>query len=364
MRIWCALSGHGYGHVAQAIPVLNALAALRPQTIVRLVGAFGRPGLLERLACPWQVEERGQDVGLVQQGPFAVDLAASRTALRAFHADWTQRVEAERAAMAAWAPDVVLADVPYLALAAAARAGVPGVAIASISWDRVVAAYFSLAEPEVHGWWQAMRAAYAEATLALKPAPALGGDTFPRAVAIPPIVRPGTPRREALRAALGLAPDAVLGLLALGGIAPVELPLAGLRAARDVTWLVPPGLPAPPNCISLERLQGWDFAELSASVDVLLGKPGYNTAVEAVAHRVPFLYVRRPLFPDEGPIAAWLADHGAAREITWDTLASEALPVEVEAVRAQPMPAPPALDGAEQAARHVLALREGRTTGA
>src|SRR5438477_10008888 len=28
--IWCAISGHGYGHAAQVVPVLNALGALVP----------------------------------------------------------------------------------------------------------------------------------------------------------------------------------------------------------------------------------------------------------------------------------------------------------------------------------------------
>ena len=28
--IWCSISGHGYGHAAQVVPVLNALGRLVP----------------------------------------------------------------------------------------------------------------------------------------------------------------------------------------------------------------------------------------------------------------------------------------------------------------------------------------------
>ncbi len=56
--------------------------------------------------------------------------------------------------------------------------------------------------------------------------------------------------------------------------------------------------------------------DLINAVDVVLGKVGYGTCSEVVAHSKPFIYVSRPLFIEEpGIIANLLEPHGRAVEM-------------------------------------------------
>ena len=52
--IWCSISGHGYGHAAQVVPVLNALGRLVPN-LKALLRTTVPAGFFEpRLAIPWE----------------------------------------------------------------------------------------------------------------------------------------------------------------------------------------------------------------------------------------------------------------------------------------------------------------------
>ena len=43
----------------------------------------------------------------------------------------------------------------------------------------------------------------------------------------------------------------------------------------------------------------YDTPDLIDAADVMLGKVGYSSAAEAVAHRKPFVYVRRDYFNEQ-----------------------------------------------------------------
>src|SRR2546426_1045853 len=125
-RIWCAISSHGFGHAAQAVPVLNELgrrvsgltAILRTSVPARLFEAD--------LQIAWEVSPAEQDVGCVQHGPIRIDVAATWGEHRRFHEQWEAQVAAEVRAIRSGKPALVLADISYLAIETAARAGVPG----------------------------------------------------------------------------------------------------------------------------------------------------------------------------------------------------------------------------------------------
>src|SRR2546422_4820293 len=137
-RIWCAISSHGFGHAAQAVPVLNELgrrvsgltAILRTSVPARLFEAD--------LQIAWEVSPAEQDVGCVQHGPIRIDVAATWGEHRRFHEQWEAKVAAEVRAIRSGKPALVLADISYLAIEAAARAGVPAVGLCNLSWDGVL----------------------------------------------------------------------------------------------------------------------------------------------------------------------------------------------------------------------------------
>ena len=139
--IWAAISAHGFGHAAQVVPVLNALGGLVPGLRVLLRTTVPPSFFQDRLSIPWDISPVQQDVGCIQDGPLTIDVAATWQEHQRFHATWDKRLEAEVAAMRAARPNLVLADTPYLALAAGKSAGIPTIALASFTWDLVLADY-------------------------------------------------------------------------------------------------------------------------------------------------------------------------------------------------------------------------------
>ncbi|MEO5363828.1 MAG: hypothetical protein H7838_09435 [Magnetococcus sp. DMHC-8] len=378
-RLYCAISGHGFGHLAQTAALVNRLAEEWPDLTVHIVSPLPRTVLARMVWPPFSLECRAQDVGLVQSDPMQIDQAATLHALRQLHDHWPQHMETEQASLAAWQPDLLLADIPYLPIAAAAALGIPSVAIASLSWDAVLAAYFfrgtipaatphGWVEPAAAHWWQTMRQAYGQTTLALLPTPAiLDHHPFPRAEPINPLTSPGHRRRLALRQALGLAPgdERPLVLVSLGGIPGHRLPIHALRQEERCHWLLETAPPDRPDHLhdTLTLLDGWSFADLSASVDGVVSKPGYGMAIAATVQQIPFLYRRRGLFPDEPPICQWIQETGRAQELTPEQFDTGQWFAPLRALLAQPVKTPPPANGAAQGAALIRRLLGGEGTG-
>ncbi|MBF0188008.1 MAG: hypothetical protein HQL50_08775 [Magnetococcales bacterium] len=357
MRIYVAVSGHGFGHFGQVVPVLNGLFEQWPTARFLVAGSIPDSLINARLKGPYQHSPRPRDVGLVQHDPMTPDLDATRGAMREFHAHWSEHLSRECDEIAAFGADLVLADTPCLTLEAAAHLGVPSVAVCNLTWEAILPAYFDVEEPEVAGWLTRMRSAYARATLVLLPEPFIPEirQTFPNRREIPPLCTPGRRRQRALKRALGIREEDArpLVLVSLGGIPAQHLPLERLRTTSEMVWITDhrqAPFADPLFTIHDETLSGWSFSDLSASVDAVVGKPGYGMSVDAVAHGVPFLFMCRGHFPDEAPIVAWLRRHARCREITPEQFYDGRCWVEhLRALMEQTPPRIPALNGAERA---------------
>ncbi|MBF0180441.1 MAG: hypothetical protein HQM03_10505 [Magnetococcales bacterium] len=353
-RIWCAVSGHGFGHFSQVAPILNRLATSIPDLEIHVTGGVPQAVIARMLVRPFTHDPHNRDVGLVQSDPLEVDRRATAEAVSRLHRDWPERVAAEARRMAAWSPDLVLADIPYLSLAAARAAGVASVAIASLTWDEVLAAYLP-DHPELEEWLALMRDAYAATSLALLVTPALPTHPFPKSEVIPAITTPGVPRRERMRQVHGIADDRPVILVSLGGIPARFLPVDALVRDTRFHWLVDVPCPAEHDHMHpLRILPDLPFHDLAASVDGIVSKPGYGMAIAATASQVPFVYVRRGVFPDEPPICSWIERHGRAMELDGDAWRRGAFGAALE--RLMRLPPKPASDvrGAEVAARICL----------
>ena len=95
-------------------------------------------------------------------------------------------------------------------------------------------------------------------------------------------------------------------------------------------------------------LATWNFADLAASVDAIVSKPGYGMAIAAGTQQIPFLYVRRGLFPDESPICAWLAKWSCCQELESKDFYAGNWYEPLRVLLDRPLPARPQVNGAEQ----------------
>jgi hypothetical protein len=356
--IWAAISAHGFGHAAQVVPVLNALGRLVPDLHVLLRTTVPAAFFTDRLAIPWKLSAVQQDIGCIQNGPLGIDVEATWLEHARFHATWTERVQAEVEAITAACPDAILADAPYLAVAAGAEAAIPTTALVSLTWDLILSEYPAPVSINRQLLLQSIRQAYARADLALRVTPAPKLESFGRVVDIGPIAEPAPPAREALDRILGLAPGDRTVLIGFGGIPLPSLPFAELDRRTGYRFLFDG--PTPPESRRFTPIKSLPFSykTLLASADIVMTKPGYGTIVEAVALRRPTVYVRRFNFADEQPLIDYLHRYGRAVQLSLSDFVEGRWEAALQQVAALPTPAisPPPITGAEEAAEVIRTL--------
>jgi L-arabinokinase len=340
------VSGHGFGHATRVGEVLRVLRRTAPQVSLAVVSAAPEALYRRALQGPFEFRAAPCDVGLAQRGPLAIDEQGTAEACAAFEARWSERLESERQ----WLKDVgarlVLGDIPPLAFAAAAAAGVPGIGLANFSWDWI---YRHLARrcPALEPHAERAAQAYAQAELLLELPFAGDLSVFRRRERIPLVARrPDVPRQEARRR-LGLdGRPAVLvsfGGIGMPGFEVGRGELAGYRV------IGPEDVEA-----RLLEAKGLGYIDVVGACDVVVTKPGYGIVSDAVAAGTRMIYTERGDFPEYPILVGEMKSLLACAYVSNDDLRHGRLRAALEAVLAEPMPAPPALDGAEQAAARLL----------
>ncbi len=351
LHLFVDISAHGFGHLAQVAPVLNALAARLPALRLSVRSGLRSEQLRSRLAPGFTHLAGTSDVGYLMHG-IRVDLAASAAAYRSLHADWAARVAAEAAFLSALAPDLVLSDVAYLPLAGAAQAGIPALAMSSLNWADLFAHYFAdqpWAAP-IHG---EMLAAYNSAECFVRLTPGMPMRDLRRVRPVGPVAAIGEDCRAALRAQLGCAADQRLVLITFGGFGK-RLPIESWPPVDGVHWLVHDAWRfAHPGVTAFEPL-GRPFTHLLRSVDAVISKPGYGLFAEAGCNGTPVLYVRREDWPEQDCLIDWLALNGRCREIGERDLLAGRVAAPLAGLWRQPAPPAPCPAGADEAAALLL----------
>ena len=352
--IWAAISGHGFGHAAQVVPVLNALGRLVPDLRVLLRTTVSATFFQDRLTIPWTISAVQQDIGCIQNGPLAIDVQATWHAHQQFHRTWADRLQAEVEAMQTTKPDVILANTSYLSLAAGKAAGIPTVALASLTWDLILSQFVDQAPPSIdcRTIMQSIRQAYVQADLALRITPAPQSNLFHRIIDLQPIAEPASSAREQLARLLTLNPGERTVLVGFGGVPLDSLPFDTVESLTTYRFLFDGSVP--PNstrCLSTKDLP-FSFKTLTASVDVIMTKPGYGTLVEAVASQTPMVYVRRYNFGDEQSLVEYLHRYGRGIELSMSDFTQGRWGTALRTAIEMPAPetAPPTPTGAAEAA--------------
>ncbi|HQT27446.1 MAG TPA: hypothetical protein PLK99_12765, partial [Burkholderiales bacterium] len=202
-RILVDISAHGFGHVAQTSPVVNAL--FRRFHGLEVFVRSGLPILEGRLECPFEWINRSVDLGIVMKNAVDVDAAATASAYLAFHENWKKRVDDEAKWLGSMAFDLVLCNAPYLPLQAASLADIPSVALCSLNWADLYM-YYCSSFPGSDTILGEMLEAYKSAAVFLRVEPGMpmdwaGGDW------IGPVAVAGKDGRNAIRKRLGLKQD-------------------------------------------------------------------------------------------------------------------------------------------------------------
>lgn len=339
-----SISGHGFGHVAQAAPVLNALYERMPQLRLTVRSAVSLAHLRSRIRVPFDHLPSEGDIGMAMSSAIDVLANESRAAYRAFHADWDRRVADEARLLRELGADAVFSNVGYLPLAGAQLADIPNTALCSLNWADIYRHYCG--DDDIAAQ---MQACYANADAFLRATPGMAMETLPNLIPVAPIADIGENRRDELNRHLKLSKQEKLVLVSLGGIAS-RLPMEDWPRIDGVRWLVQANWQVThPDAVVLESLP-LGFSDLLASSDALLCKPGYGSFVESPCSGVPVLYVSRADWPESPALIEWLQQNGTCREVSRQALESGDLADGLESLWREPGLRPVTPAGAVQAA--------------
>ena len=355
------IASHGWGHLSQTIPIVAALRARRPGLRVTVRTGLDATLVRERFAAAdvplERVEHDGTEFGFAMRDALTIDDETSLARYGALHAARDAHLDAQRDALRALGPDVLLANVGWLPIAAAASLRVPAFGVCSLNWaDLLEARHPGRADvAEIVAW---MRDAYRRADALFALEPGMPFDAYPNRVRVAPIARTGVARPGALRAALGAPPDARVMLVAFGGIPlPIDtrawrLP-AGWHAVASF-----PGAADAPGVRPFDAL-GWPYLDVLASVDALVAKPGYGTFAEAGFASRDTLAVPRDDWPESPHLVDWLARHARVATIGMDAVRAGRFGDGLAELASRPARAPATGDGAAAIADAIAARLGG-----
>ena len=286
-------------------------------------------------------------MGLAQRDALVIDEAGTAARCREFEARWEERVAAEVDFLRASGARAVLGDIPPLAFAAAARAGVPALALGNFSWDWIYR-HLSARHPSLAASAALAATAYARADLLL--ALPFAGDlsAFPRREEVGLVAR--RPRLSRTEARRRLRLDGrVAVLLSFGGVGLPGLSPEALSALGDFRFLLPQEL----GSGRLDGL-GLGYPDVVAAADVVVTKPGYGIVSGAIGAGTRLVYTDRGDFPEYPVMVREMARWLACVHVGNEELLSGRLGEAIRRVLEFPMPPPPDLGGADRAAGRVL----------
>ena len=349
MLIAFYISGHGFGHASRDIELIRTLGAQRPdlRVIIRTSVAKWFFGPLTQ--APVEVQALETDTGLVQIDSLTFNEDETVRQAARFQADFDRRVATEAAFIRGVGAALVIGDIPPLACAAAAAAGVPSMALGNFTWDWIYSIYpgFDRMAPDVV---PSICRAYATTTRALR-LPLSGGFGPMAAVTrdIPFIARRSTRDPADTRRQLGIAGDRPVVLASFGGYG-VDLPIDTLRRSGRFTFIEP----------VRETPAGLRYEDLVAAADVVVTKPGYGIVSECVANGTALLYTSRGRFIEYDLFVAEMPRILRCRYLSQDDLLAGRWADAIDTLLGQPAPPEqPAVNGADVAAEEILNLAIG-----
>jgi L-arabinokinase len=340
------VSGHGFGHASRQIEIINALTARLPDisVVIRTSAARWLFDRTLRRAERTLLIEGACDTGIIQIDSLRLDEAETIRRAAAFHADLPERAQTEATLLHDHGVELVIADAPPLACAAAAAAGIPSIVAGNFTWDWIYAAYGD-ALAFAPGLIPAMSEAYTRAEAAWR-LPMHGGFTaFATIVDVPFVARHARHEVEDTRRRLGLPLDARLALSSFGGYGVNDFDLASLDCLDDWRVVVTGRAPlrdAPRGVCFVDEAHLYDsglrYEDLVRAVDVVVTKPGYGIISECIANETAMLYTSRGHFAEYDVLVAELPRYVRSRYLDQQALLAGRWRAALEALDAMPPP--------------------------
>jgi L-arabinokinase len=294
------ITAHGYGHGTRSCDVLRTLHRIAPQQPVIVTTDLPRDFLDSRLKDCTNITFRSGafDVGLVQKDSIQADLFQTLEKLEELNANWEKLIAQERLFLQDNDVGLVVADIPAIPLAAAQRFGIPNIAIGNFSWDWI---YEDYAKTDLHWEYfvEKFRSVYEQTDLLLRLPFAPPMEQFPKRKDIPLLAAPGTPRRQEIA---HISHSDISKPWVLLSFTSLDLGFQALEKIRELSgdyeFLCVQPMEFPDSCIHSIDRHLVPFADVIASCDIVISKPGFGLVSECIVNNKPLIYSDRSAFAE------------------------------------------------------------------
>jgi L-arabinokinase len=363
------ISGHGFGHASRSIEVINAILARRPEA--RIGVRTSAPRWLFDLTVKGKVTYSTLecDTGIVQVDALTLDEADSIRRASAFHSDLVTRAASETRVLRELGAGLIVGDIPPLAFAVGASAGIASIALGNFTWDWIYADY-----PRVRlapSLLPAIRGAYAKASMALR-LPMWGGfENFANVKDIPFVARHASRPREEVCKLLKIPADKPIVLVSFGGYGLQGLDGDALAKFRKYTVVNTSNQPLgrvrkethtaerKGSYVTINEEAMYDtgvrYEDLVGAAEAVVTKPGYGIIAESIANDTAVLYTSRGHFPEYDVIVEEMPKYVRNAFISHDDLFAGKWEGAIDKLLAQPkLKKKPETNGADVAAEILL----------
>jgi len=292
------VSAHGYGHGVRSTDILRSLMALHPEQPPFIVSGLPKAFFDSRLPDRrYHYRKQALDVGMVQIDPIRCDPEATLVKLENYCRKRPELMAHEADFLIANRVGLVVADIPGIPLEVACREGIPRLAVGNFGWDWLYS-YYESGDRRWKPFVELFRQEYSKTDLLLRLPFCEEMKAFPRVEDIPLVASPGTNRREEMSEITGCDSSKQWVLLSFTSLDWDDAVLNRLEEIESYEFFVLPPLYWKRRNIHCLDKAHLPFADVVASVDGVLSKPGFGILSECAVNHKPLLYVDRADFAE------------------------------------------------------------------
>ncbi|MDZ4182594.1 MAG: hypothetical protein U1B83_06945, partial [Candidatus Cloacimonadaceae bacterium] len=293
LRFAIYISNHGYGHASRMAALAEELVKFGIFVHVR----SARPDFLFKGLDPMYFEKSDAitDVGARHTSGLLVDLKATKSALLKLLERRLDIIDAEVEFLRSQRIDLVIADIPFLVIEAAAYAGIPVFAVSNFDWSYVYRELFAddtMMRPlinTVFGLYQRVDRAFR--------LPFSSKDSMAAFRRVEPVGLLARKKDSYSDVKQEHGIDGNMLMLMFGGE-------EGMDVDIDAVCKAYPGhvVSTHAHCKAKNHVfitQDADFMDYIHAADIILTKPGYSSFAEAVQYNKYIIYYPRKDYPEE-----------------------------------------------------------------
>jgi hypothetical protein len=311
--IYIAITNHGFGHATRTASIANTIQKLCPEVLLIIVTTAPRWLLESYIEGDFILRQRAFDLGVIQADSLTMDKPATLEKLREIKKNYKSLIASEVNFIRQNRVNIILADIPFLAVGFAEATDIPCWMISNFGWDFIYRDWggeFTEIADWISDWYgksnRLFRLPFHEPMSAFTNIIDVG-------------LTGGSPHfsPDELRSnwQINTTLEKTI-LLTFGGLGLQEIPYANISKFPDWQFItfdfIAPDLP---NLIKVTNRQyrPVDFMPICGRI---ISKPGYGTFSEATLLEIPVVTIPRDDFAEAAYMLAGLADYNHHQILT------------------------------------------------